>query len=357
MPPTTPVHQAAVLVAHCLAALDQLGIGKVAELRTRPPTVPAPAEKPDAWLRFEGDWGRATYACEAKRHVTHATLGAVANQMRRLAAPNAQPLLLTEYVPPELGTELRKRQIEFVDTAGNAHLHAEGLRVWTLGHKPAVRRARRGHAFHLAGLRVLYQVLRAPKDTLALTQRELAARAGIALGGVGAILDDLQNQGWITTHADKREVFDLRRAQMRFEEGYAERLRERLQPLTCRQRPETTLPDLAALVRKNYRNGEVLLGGELGAAELTQQLRPEAATLHVRDVELRDVMRALDLLPDPEGNVTLLPALDLLKTETGNPRGIADPLLLRAEILLHPDDRLHEIAEVLQTRYVEPRWR
>lgn len=356
--PTAPatLHHEAALVAQCLAALEDLGVGTAELVRAPRAKATDRALQPDARVRLRGEWGHTDYVCEARRTVTHATLGAIAAQLDQLGNPNTPALLLTAYVPHELGLAMREHLIEFVDTAGNANLLAPGLRVWALGHKPTARPMRRGTTLQPTGLRVLYQILRAPEATLALTHRGLAQAADVALGGIGPILAELETRGWIGVRGDKRVLIDPRRAMARFEEGYAERLRDRLGPLKCRRRPGTTLEELATRVRKTFPHGQVLIGGELGAAALTRALRPQTATLHVQDGNLLAVMQALELLPDPGGDVTLMPPIGQPGTEAG-PRGIADPILLRAELLVNPDDRLIEIATVLQTEHIEPRWR
>jgi hypothetical protein len=69
-------------------------------------------------------------------------------------------------------------------------------------------------------------------------------------------------------------------------------------------------------------------------------------------------MVKLRLVPDPQGNITFLHQFGksnhwwLHRTER-----IADPLLLYAELMMVPDDRLKETAQWIYEKYIVPRWK
>lgn len=313
---------------------------------------------PDAWIRLKGPLGAQDWAAELKTRVEPAAHGPLLHQLRALRADHERVLLLTKHVPPPLAKKLRAQNFDFVDAAGNACIHDKGLLVWVTGqrHKQPDAGARR--ALHTAGLKLLCVILQGCEPA---TYRDLAARADIALGGVGWILRELRMRGWIrTTKRGKFEVRDPGAMLREWEEGYAHTLRPKLFLRTCRTKPGADLTKLAERVEKEGLAEQVELGGELGAALLTRRLRPARAALHVRGVEPDEIMRRLELLPDRDGNVDLLMAFGVARPhpDRGNdePR-VADPLLVRAELLLQPDDRLIEVAETVRTRHIEPRWK
>lgn len=346
-PTKKPPTEAAFLAAH-LAAFEALGIQ--VQVAARAPRG-ADRVEPDAWLRLDGPWGHGHWAAEIKTRLERGTAGPVIERMKRMRELVPHAVLLTEYVTPPLGDELRNQGIEFVDAAGNAYLAGQGLYVWVTGKPPRRARVER-RGLHAAGLKLVFVLLQQRRRRWNL--RELARDAGIGLGGVAGILAALQERNWIRRVRDEVELQDPEAMLKRWDEGFADTLRPKLLLARCRRRPGTEIAALPALLGGTGVRTEALLGGELGAGVLTRHLRPQAATLHVPDADLDDVMRKLALLPDPAGDVQILATFGA--TNGAREDGIADPLLVRAELLLQPDDRLREVAEILRTQHIVVRW-
>jgi hypothetical protein len=313
----------------------------------------------DAWLRL-GDAGVAEdWAGELKIRIDPRTLGPVIHQMKALQHDVRRAILLTEYVAPGAAEELRKHGIAFVDAAGNAFLQDKGLFVWVTGKKQDGASGGQRRGLHAAGLKLLFILLRGEcKDA---TYRGLAEEAGIALGGVGWILRELRQRGWVRRTGPTGLVLQDAPAMLeRWDEGYADTLRPKLFIRTCRMNPGAKLQDLERQLVKTRLARQVRIGGELGAALLTKHLKPVTATLHIGQVEADEVMRRMDLLPDRAGDVHLLKGFGTdgaLAEQAPKRVRLVDPLLIRAELLVRPDDRLIEVAETLRTNHIEPRWK
>ncbi|MCY2961764.1 MAG: type IV toxin-antitoxin system AbiEi family antitoxin [Planctomycetota bacterium] len=310
-----------------------------------------------AWLRLEGPFGALDWPVEHKTRVEPAAIGALQHRIRDLEKQEGRAILFTPYAAPAVADRLRQLDIRFVDAAGNAFLQEEGLFVWVRGQRPEAAPPGTRRALHAAGIKLLFVLLRGVGE--ACTQRALAARAGIALGGVGGALRELEQRGWIRVKTQGAvELLEPAAMLAHWDDGYLQTLRPKLFLRTCRRRPGTELDALADGIVEAGLSGQVRIGGELGAALLTRGLRPTRAALHIDGLDPNDVMRRLGLLPDREGDVDLLRAFG---AEPGDERGdgarTADPLLVRAELLTQPDDRLIEVAERLRTKFIEARRR
>ncbi len=311
----------------------------------------------DAWLRLRGTWGEALWACELKNRIERGTVGPIIHRMKQLRARAGRALLLTEYVTPPLAEELRNHDVAFVDVAGNAFLKDKGLYVWVT-HMPQ-KKVTRGETLglHAAGMKLLYVLLlqRARGRNL----RDLAADAGIALGGVARILNELERRNWIRRVRDGVEIQDATAMLKRWDEGYADTLRPKLLLKTCRRKPGKELTDLPKQITAAGMNEQIFVGGELGAAVLTRNLRPETATLHLDGIDAITAMKRLELLPDEAGDVALIQAFGRVNRAPMAKAvevPLADPLLVRGELLLRPDDRLQEVAEGIRVRNIVARW-
>lgn len=251
-------------------------------------------------------------------------------------------ILLLPYADRGLAEALREAGIPFVDAAGNAWISRPPFYLAIEGRKrPAP--PRRGRPQLMAGgLQVVFVLL---TDTEALERpyRDLAREAGVALGTVANTVAWLRDQGHVVPTGNGGLLLaEHRRLRERWELGYVEVLRRHLDLGRFRPAGGGRVEDLDALGAPG-----VLVGGELAASVLTETLLPAGATLHVHE-PVAPVLRALRLIPDPEGPVALLRRFgeaDEGASREGVP--LAHPLLVRAELLAIGDARLRETADRL----------
>jgi hypothetical protein len=333
------------LLQESVEALRRIGFLKDVQV------VPPPQQGIGGKLRLKGAWGIATFQVEVQPKLLESALPALAQH--RHSEPDRRLLVVTSYVPPGLAEQLQKRHIEFLDAAGNAYLDRP-VYLFVSGRKPTHKPIRLNRALRPAGLRLLYVLLKNPAF-LTKTQRELARAAGIALGSTPVVLQDLWQRGYLRrTGAGHPALANTRELLFRWEQGYGELLRPKLFAQTCRiAGSAATIDDL---LPRLDRHPAVLLGGELAAAALTKHLRAETATLHITDDE-KSVMSSLRLIPDPEGNITLLRTFG---TQNASNQGaeelhLADPLLIHAELIQMGGDRIQEIGKILLDQHILPR--
>ncbi len=313
------------------------------------------APDPDARLRIDGPQGPREWAIEYKGRLDERTLGPLMQRLRDLANRDGRALLFTDHVTPRIAERMRELGLAFVDAAGNAHLVDEGLYVFIQGRKPEPQARGTRRALHAAGWKLVFALLQG--TGAGATHRELAERAGIALGGVGRILRELELRGWIRVRPEGRIDLVERAALLRaWDEGYLHTLRAKLFVRTCRARPGTDLDAIVTAIAKAGLEDQVEIGGELGANLWTRTLRPARAALHLRDVDPADVMRRLELLPDRNGPIDLFAAFGARTPRAPKEKvAKADPLLVHAELLALPDNRLAEAAERVRVECIEPR--
>lgn len=306
-------------------------------------------------LRLKGSWGKVDYAGMIKLGVTPRTIGVIAGQIKNLVRSPIQPLLMTDYVSPAEAETLKRQKIDFVDAAGNIYLNQPPLYVEITGRKRLEKTQRAGQAFQKTGLKLIYLLLKQPQ-AVNWNYRDLAQEAGVALGVVGGVLNDLRQKGFIRlVGSNLQRLVRSNDLLNRWEVGYAELLRPKVALKICRF--NGALEDLVSSIRRHRKIDNILIGGELGAALLTNHLRPASATLHIKGSSLV-VMQALQLVPHPEGNIDLLQIF-------GNQNGwnekqtqgvtLADPLLIHAELLRGQSERLHEAAQLILEQYLAPR--
>jgi hypothetical protein len=220
----------------------------------------------------KGQW--VDYAVVLQPQLARATMGAALMQARQLAAPGANPtLLVAEYVTPPVAEDLRAQGQPFADAAGNAWLPAP--LVYITGRKPATKPMvpATGRADTPAGLKTLFALLCDPALADA-PHRAIAAAAGVALGGVPGVLQDLQQQGHLLVLGKRRRLDATRRVLDAWAQAYARRLRAK----TLHAVYTTTTFDTWA--EWQLDPAVCLWGGEPAANLLTHYLRPGVLTIY-----------------------------------------------------------------------------
>lgn len=273
---------------------------------------------------------------------------------------DTSPLLFTEYVTPGIGEVLRGLGLCYVDVAGNAWIQNPGLRVSVEGKRRVGPPKTHPKSTTPAALQLVYLLL---KDTewCRRPYREMADHTGLALGSIGWIMHALIHTGHVARAKGGRSLKTPARLLTEWEEHWLDRLRPRLEPTVCMGKRD---PGFARLLNSISREPGWFVGGELGAAQLLGDIEPTTATIHVPPGSVRECMRRLSVIPNREGNITLL---ETFGNETGwegsarervrpHTPPLADPLLLRAEILGSNDQRLRLMANELLTDFIEPRW-
>lgn len=299
--------------------------------------------RPDAALRLHFDGGEVLYLVELKRGLRRATLGAAQHQMARYGE-NA--LLVTDYITPQMADELRTREVQFIDAAGNAYLRQPALYVWVKGQRPpedeALGVAPAGRAFRPTGLQVLFTLLCKP-EIADLPYREIAVQAGVAHGTVGWVMAELPKLGFIAQMNGKRRLIDAERLLAQWVTAYAQTLRPKL----ILARYEAARLDWAETMdAKDYG---LLLGGEPAAARLTHNLRPGTATLYGEKPNPR-LLVDQRLQPNRQGNVEILRRFWTFDGETP---GMVPHLLVYADLLAIGDTRCIETAGEMRADIVD----
>ena len=306
----------------------------------------APAGACTLRLGPKGQW--TDYRAVAAPALARATLGAALMQARQTAQQTGQPtVLLAEHVTPPLAEDLRAQGQPFVDAAGNAWVPQP--MVFITGRRPqgkAVLPAA-GRADTPAGLKILFALLCQPELADA-THRAIAAAAGVALGGVPAVLLDLRQQGHLPMLGQRRRLDATRPLLDRWAQVYARRLR----PKTLKGLYTTPLLDTWAEWGLTPTDG--LWGGEPAARLLTNYLRPGVLTIYTPRLPSQFMARQrMSKAIGPMTERVVEWRVPFWGELPPGPRpDIVPPVLVYADLLATGDGRCIETAEVLYDQYL-----
>lgn len=258
-------------IERAAAELKQLGLDVVVGT----PSNDALQPQADTCLSVGNGGVLIDYAAEVKSRLTPATHGAVTMQLQQAAAATGQPVLLvTDYLTPPMAQKLRDQKQQFADAAGNVYFEGPGLLVFVTGRKPPNDQLvpHAGKAQTMTGLKVMFALLCDPLLADA-PQRAIAARAGVALGTLPAVLADLQQTGELLVLGERRRLNATKRVLDEWALAYARRLRAKTLQAIYAVKDFHTWPQWQL-------DKPALWGSEPAANLLVQYLRPGVLTIY-----------------------------------------------------------------------------
>lgn len=255
-------------------------------------------------------------------------------------------LLVAPYITREVAEYCHQLHLPFIDTAGNAYIEGPGLLVYVVGNTMPIK-LRQDHfrALNPAGLQIAFALLCKP-TLLRTNYREIATRAGVALGTVGPVIKDLETRGYLRFQKEpNRKLLDPEGMVEEWVTHYPVTLRPKLNPRRFRA-------DVERLQQTDLLHHNAYWGGEPAAERLTQYLKPAQFTIYARETVAKLVatgrMRA-----DPTGNVEILDAFWNFDTDKDFP-DVVPPILAYADLLATHDGRDVEAARMIYEQRIAP---
>jgi len=350
-----PIKDRYLLLAELGQALDVLerttGIkGQIAAVEPKE----TKGYQPDALLDFQIDEKKHRFVVEVKNRVDRvATLGQIKAQLDRFDEPG---LLFAPYITTKIARECRQLNIAFLDTAGNAYIHAPNFHIYITGERPeGLQIATKGTqgAGTATALRVVFALLCRP-DLLNAPYREIVETANVALGAIGWVFFDLEKRGYIAGKQKNQNRRFLEPIRL-FEEwvtNYPIKLRPKLNPRRFRaENPEWWK-------HADLTGQQTYWGGEVAAQRLTNYLKPATYTLYIKPQQKQDAPNALAKLvianrlhADPRGDIEILDAFWEFPPDANQP-DVVPPILAYADLIATLDPRNHEVAKLIRDKYI-----
>ena len=308
---------------------------------------PSPRPGADAIISIRDQYKSWHFYIEVRPQLTTHALGAAIAAVSRIKKKHRSVALVSTYVNPSQADRLRQLGIEFFDTAGNASFQQRGLHVFITGRKPEVLKpqGRSARAFNATGSRLVFALLCQP-GLENKTYRELASEAGISLGAVNWIMNDLRSLGHISELASRGErIVNRKELLKRWVSAYPEQLRPKLVLGRYQTQPRRDWWKKAQLPASAF------WGGEVAALSLTKYLKPQTVTIYA-DSNLPKLQAQHGLRRDPAGDIELLQKFWKFEQWEKKQVQTAPPLLVYADLLSTANERNLETAEIIYEQFI-----
>jgi hypothetical protein len=315
-----------------------------------------PGDRANTLVEIEANGQRHPYVAEIKRVDRFAILRDIRNQHAHEQGP--QPLLVAPRITTETAEKCRELDLQFIDATGNAYLRGPGLYVVVKGQRPIEGQdflpigqegKRAGTATHL---RIIFALLCKP-ELLNAPYREIVQVAGVALGTIGWVFNDLTDRGFITGGKRKggRAMLERKKLIDEWITTYPIKLRPKLHP----RRFKAPKPDWWKALDITQYGAQ--WGAEIAAEKLAGYLRPNTVTIYLQQEKglhhLTRLVAENRLRPDAEGDIEILDAFWGFDNEQPMAQ-TAPPLLAYADLIATLDPRNLEVAKLIHDQYLAP---
>lgn len=253
-------------------------------------------------------------------------------------------ILITKYVNPVQAEKLQNKNIQFMDTAGNAYINKLPLYIYIKGNRPKKDMDfKKKNVFTKKGMRVIFTFL-CEEELVNAPYRDIANRADVALGTVTYIMKNLINTGYVVKVKNKRRLIKREELFEKWVTRYPEILK-----------PGLLLGRFAGINKWNEINyldpKNAQWGGEPAAAEKTGYLKPQVVTVYMNKNKLDDIVLRNRLKKDPEGNIEIYERF--WKVAQGEKKKkVVPPLLIYADLLAEDNERTTETANIIYEKYL-----
>lgn len=329
------------LLAEALAAFEGVTAIKATILNT---AILLPDGQADVEIQLGED---QPLIAEIKHTIRPSTLGAVLAQLKRFSKP---AILVTRYLSPQLAETLKEMDVPFLDAAGNCYLRTSHNFFYIIGRKeikgPQEKPVR---AFREKGLRVIFALLCLP-DLIKAPYREIAIKAGVALGTVTNVMKDLKQFDYL--YRSKKQGLVLTNQQKLINQ-WVEAYPRELRPLLNPQRFMVEFPDWWSLFKyEHWEEYDLWLGGEPAAGLLTSYLRPEHIILYGRP-DFKKLAKIMHPARDALGKLELLePFWNFDFNQLSIEHRLCPPLLIYADLVATGEARQLEVANMIRDKYL-----
>jgi hypothetical protein len=257
-------------------------------------------------------------------------------------------ILVSRYIPQPIKNQLREQGINYLEAAGNCFIHTGSL-FFYISDRPvtASRQTTTGKLWKQAGLKFLFVIISNP-SLLNKPYRTIADAAGIALGSIGPLMQELQQAGYIKKEQEEWIMINKEVLIQRWVELFHVLLKPKYQLGRFRFLHTETQRQWKLIKPINF-----YWGGEPAGELLTNFLQPELFTIYA-DNNVTKLMKELQLVPDAAGSIELVEKFwntTALEKE-GLATHVVPPLLAYADLMATNDSRNWEVAARIKSKYL-----
>ncbi|AZQ59325.1 hypothetical protein EJ994_11090 [Maribacter sp. MJ134] len=260
-------------------------------------------------------------------------------------------LVASKYITPKAKEALKARNINYIDSFGNAFLNLDNLKLYIEKNNGKPVHNQYSDVFTQSGGQILFHLLQNP-ELINATYRHLAEISKVSLGSVSKMINGLLDEDFAVKW-DNEKKYQLVRMEELLEK-WIDVLNQKILPVY--KLGKYSFSKNRFEIKENSPEFETRWGGESGAAMLTNYLKPEKYTLFTNRPK-QDLIKNYRLLPQEDGEISVYHPFWKLGScdhDYEDSNVVAHPLLIYAELIYSGNDRNIETAKIIFDEYIKP---
>jgi len=273
--------------------------------------------------------------------------GLVLTNLKDLESKTKKPIVvIAKFIASDIAKELREKDINYIDVAGNAYIKKDKLIVNITGQKvQKSERTNQSRAFQEAGIKLIFNLLSNQKN-LDLSYRELAEQTDIAIGSISNVMKELEELNFILKTDTKRILKNKTELLNRWIVAYHDVLKPKLVRKKMRFANKNNYSEWKNICLNPNNQITTLWGGEPAAALITNYLKPAKFTIFTSQ-NWQDCAKSIGLIPDENGDVELLIKFWKIVTPEEQSHNIVPHLLIYTDLINSGLERNIETAKII----------
>jgi len=290
--------------------------------------------------------GGKHFSVEYKSEIRKSNKGIFLSQINDLNKKSKNPIvIIAKYIASDVAVELRNKEINYIDIAGNAYLKEADFFIFISGQKvQRISKTNQSRAFQESGIKLIFCLIKYP-ESLNLSYRNLAKLSEISVGSVSHVIKELIDLSFILKVNKKKLVLKNTSALLnRWIIAYNDILRPRLIKRQMRFSNKEDVRKWLSLPIQKVDDVN-LWGGETAGAIITGLLKPKVFTIYTNG-SWQNIAKRFKLIPDEQGEIEILSIF--WNTDTDNTKNKTVPaLLVYADLISSGYERNIQIANEL----------
>ncbi len=298
------------------------------------------ANKVDGELLIRLEGNELRFPVEVKREIKKQHLIQIGEY--KVLYPNL--MIIADIINPTIRKLLKEKGVNYIDGAGNMFINEKGKYIHIEGNRNEMTEGlQMGRLFGIAGLKIIFALLN-KEQLLNAPYRDIAEYTDTALGTVNYIINQLKINGYIIfINKETLKLKNKKKLMERWIAGYEDRLKK------------TLFIDKYRFRYNNWReiqfkDKNILWGGEPAAEILTDYIIPQAYTLYTKENN-KDLILNYQLIPDENGNVEVYKKFWNFTLD--NLEKTVPPLLVYTDLLNTNEPRNLETAQLIYEKYLQ----
>ena len=293
-------------------------------------------------IQLSMDDNKILFVVEIKTNINRTKLALINEKLKTL---KGIPLLITDYLAPELIDNVKELGMNFIDTEGNAFIYINPLYILLKGNKLRnIQYRNTGTTFNTKTLQTIYAFLCNPgleQNTI----REIGQFVNVATGTAHIALKELERQGFLLNKTNTgRKIINKELLLKKWVTLYPEKLKNKFY-FGRFQADDTNFVEKTDVTKFGG-----LWGGETAAAKTTNYLTPLMHTIYIGERQGEFIIRN-KLKKNQNGNIEIINKF--WRFDDGNQiNGLVNPILIYADLLATGNPRNLETAKIIYEREV-----